>query len=263
MSKQTKLCQILAVEKGAKAKKEQVLTEAYHQAQKSELFKGLTRVYAPTEEGGDELPSEETKVQKTAAQLVKTATDVLTDLFDITYAKDRANAEAKADVIVDGNVLLPQVPVTYLLFLEKQLIDVRTFVSKIPTLDPSEEWTFEPNANCFVSKPSKTVRTKKVFVPILLAPATDKHPAQIKETTEDQKAGIWTTLKFSGAMPAATAADLLARVEKLQRAVKFAREECNLLPIEQAPIGAKVFHFLFGLADRGLRKLRLNLRFTP
>lgn len=249
MSKQTKLCQVLAVEKGAKAKKEQILTQAYHEAQKSDLFKGLTRVYQPAEEGGDELPAEETKVQRTAADLFKTATDVLTDLFDITYAKDTANALAKEDVIVDGNVLLAQVPVTYLLFLEKQLIDVRTFVSKIPTLDPSEEWTFSPNANAYVAKPSKTVRTKKVFVPITLAPATDKHPAQIEKSYEDQKAGIWTTTKFSGAIPAARAAELLARVEKLQRAVKFAREACNLQPVEQAPIGAKVFHFLFDLVE--------------
>lgn len=249
MSKQTKLCQILAVEKGAKAKKEQVLTEAYHQAQKGELFKGIVKTYQPAAEDGDELPGEETKVQKTAQDLINAATGVLTDLFDITLAKDKANAEAKEDVVVAGQTILAQVPVTYLLFLEKQLVDVRTFVSKLPTLDPSEEWSRDPNVNAYASKPSRTVRTKKVFVPITLAPATDKHPAQIKESFEDQKAGIWTTIKFSGALPAATVAELLTRVEKLQRAVKFAREACNLHPVEQEPAGKKVFHFLFGLAE--------------
>jgi hypothetical protein len=44
----------------------------------------------------------------------------LTRLFDVTPTKDWANCEARADVKVDGRVLVPDVPVAYLLFLEKQ-----------------------------------------------------------------------------------------------------------------------------------------------
>lgn len=246
MSKSTKLCQILAVEKGAKAKKETALTSAYHDAQKPDLFRGIVRTYEPAEEGGDELPSEEVAVQKTANELICGVRKSLVDLFDVVYAKDVANTVAKADVIVDGEVLLKDVPVTYLLFLEKQLVDIRTFATKLPTLDPSEEWTYSANANAFVSKPSKTIRTKKVFVPIVLAPATDRHPAQIKESYEDRRAGTWTTTKSSGALPAAMVAALVERIEKLQRAVKFAREECNLHEVGEQIVGAKVLHFLFG-----------------
>ena len=48
---------------------------------------------------------------------------ILTRLFDVTLTKDTANCTARADVKIGDSVLLPAVPVTYLLFLEKQLTD--------------------------------------------------------------------------------------------------------------------------------------------
>jgi len=40
------------------------------------------------------------------------------------------------------------VPATYLLFLEKQLTDLHTLVSKLPVLDASETWVFDQAADC-------------------------------------------------------------------------------------------------------------------
>ena len=54
------------------------------------------------------------------------------------------------------------------------------------------------------------------------------------------------TVKFSGALPAQRIHDLLTRVEKLQEAVKFAREEANSMTVEDQKIGGKVFQYLFG-----------------
>ncbi len=56
------------------------------------------------------------------------------------------------------------------------------------------------------------------------AEATDKHPAQVGVYYEDVAVGFWRTVKFSGALPAKRVGELLERVEKLQQAVKFARE---------------------------------------
>jgi len=39
---------------------------------------------------------------------------------------------------------------------------------------------------------------------------------------------------------------LLARVEKLQEAVKFAREEANSIEVEDQKVGATFFDYLFG-----------------
>lgn len=240
-----KLCQIIAVEKSAKNKAHQGVTDIYQKMQKPAMLAGISRVYRPKDEAGEQLPSESTKVQLNAAELLKDVAKNMSDLFDVTATKDFANCEARADVVVGEVVVAKNVPVTYLLFLEKKLVDIHTFVSKLPTLDPSEEWTLDPNVGCYASKPSETTRTKKVFVPLVLAPATEKHPAQVKECFEDQIVGFWKTIKFSGALPAQKVADILDRVERLQKAVKFAREECNTIEVMQQKVGEKIFNFLF------------------
>ena len=57
---------------------------------------------------------------------------------------------------------------------------------------------------------------------------------------------MWTKVAFSGAMPARRVNELRARVEKLQTAVKFAREEANGADIVDVVPGSAVFGFLFG-----------------
>ena len=61
-------------------------------------------------------------------------------MFDVVLTQDMGNTHAKADIKVNGQTILPNVPVTYLLFLEKQVVDLETFVTKLPSLDPSEVW---------------------------------------------------------------------------------------------------------------------------
>ena len=81
---------------------------------------------------------------------------------------------------------------------------------------------------------------------MVLYEATDKHPAQVKEVTEDINAGVWATTKYSSALPAQRANEILARVEKLQKAIKFAREKANETEVSKIQIGDTVFSYLFG-----------------
>jgi len=53
-------------------------------------------------------------------------------------------------------------------------------------------------------------------------------------------------VKFSGALPAARINELLERVEALQAAVKFAREEANGTVVTDQHVGDAVFGYLFG-----------------
>jgi hypothetical protein len=242
----TKLNQIIAVEKGVKSRSYQDLTEAHHALQKQTLLSGIARTYRPRDEEGEQLPPESTKVQVKAQDIIRQTVDVLTKLFDVTATKDWANCKAKADVVVDGQTLLKDVPATYLLFLEKQLTDLHTFVKKLPVLDASETWTFDASADCWATEPVQTLRTKKVPRNHVKAEATDKHPAQVEVYYEDVTVGFWRTIKYSGALPAQRANELLARVEKLQQAVKFAREEANSLEVEDIKVGDTIFKYLFG-----------------
>lgn len=240
-----KLNQIIAIEKGTKSRSLQELTEAHHSLQKPAILSGISRTYRPKDEEGEQLPPESTKVQLKAEEIIRQTSEALTKLFDVVATKDWANCTAKADVVVDGKVLLPQVPATYLLFLEKQLVDIHTFIKKLPILDPSETWTFDPSADCWATEPVNTVKTKKIPRNHVKAEATDKHPAQVEVYYEDVVVGTWRTVKFSGALPAKRVNELLARVERLQEAVKFAREEANNIDVEEQKMGEKVFKYLF------------------
>jgi hypothetical protein len=62
---------------------------------------------------------------------------------------------------------------------------------------------------------------------------------------EDIVVGFWRTVKFSGALPARRVNELAERVERLQEAVKFAREEANNLEVQDQKVGEKIFQFLF------------------
>ncbi|HZM79574.1 MAG TPA: hypothetical protein VFC19_27905 [Candidatus Limnocylindrales bacterium] len=240
-----KLNQIIAVEKGVKSKSYAELTDAHHAVQKAPLLSGIARTYQPKDEEGEQLPPESTRVQVRTEEVLRGIAATLTKLFDVTATKDATNCVARANVVVDDQTLLADVPVSYLLFLEKQLTDLHTFIRKLPVLDAAESWTFNESADCWSTDPVRTIRTKKVPRNHVKAEATEKHPAQVEVYYEDIAIGYWTTVKFSGALPAKRISEVLERVEKLQQAVKFAREEANGTEAVDRKVGEKVFGYLF------------------
>jgi hypothetical protein len=240
----TKLNQIIAVEKGVKNRAQREITDAYHRVQKPALLSGISRTYQPKDDEGETLPPESTKVQVTAESVLRDATASLTRLFDVVATKDRANCTARADVTVDGETVVADVPVTYLLFLEKQLTDIKTFVDKLPRLDPAETWTFDEGQDVWRSEAVETARTKKVPRNHIKYEATEEHPAQVEMYYEDVVVGTWTKVTFSGAMPARRLNALRERIEKLQDAVKTAREEANTIEVEDQRVGESVFRYL-------------------
>jgi hypothetical protein len=242
----TKLNQIIAVEKGVKSKSYADISAAHHKVQKQALLAGIARSYQPKDDEGEQLPPESTRVQIKAEDVLGEVGQTLTRLFDVTATKDWANGTATADVTVDGDVLLKSVPVTFLLFLEKQLNDIHTFVVKLPTLDAAESWRFDDAAGCWATDTVQTVRSKKIPRNHVKAEATAQHPAQVEVYFEDVAVGYWKTVKFSGALPATRVRELAERVEKLQAAVKFAREQANGIDVTDVKVGDKVFGYLFG-----------------
>ena len=240
-----KLNQIIAVGAGKKAQAKETLTEAYHQIKKPELLTGLVRTYQPRDEGGEPQPEERKQVQVKVNELINRVMRDLTDMFDAVATQDWANCQARADVVVDGRRLLEAVPVTHLLFLEKQLVDIRTFVETLPTLDAAEEWEYKPEVDSYVSRPARTNRTRKVPKNHVKYEATQEHPAQVEMYMEDVWVGTWTTVKFSGAIPAAVRNSMLDRLRKLIEAVKTAREEANGMEVRGVKVGAALLGYIF------------------
>ena len=240
-----KLNQIIAVQAGKKSQAKETLTEAYHKLKKPELLNGIVRTYQPRDEGGEPQPDERKMVQLKVNETIRQVMRDLVEMFDVVATQDWANCQARGDVTVDGRKLLQAVPVTHLLFLEKQLVDLRTFLEALPTLDTAEEWEYKPESDCYVSRPSRSHRTKKVPRNHIKYEATKEHPAQVEMYMEDVWVGTWTTTKFSGAVPAATRNAMLDRVRKLQDAVKAAREEANGVDVKAQKVGDVVLGYIF------------------
>ena len=180
-----RLNQIIAIEKGIKSRSFQELTDAHHSFKNPHFLLGFRAHIAQRMKRASSCRLKSTKVQIKSEEIIKQTVEILTRLFDVTATKDWANGQARADVVVDGNVLLSDVPVTYLLFLEKQLVDLHTFVRKLPVLDASETWAFDASADCWATEAIQTVRTKKIPRNHVKAEATEHHPAQVEVYYED------------------------------------------------------------------------------
>lgn len=241
-----KLNQVNAVLTSKKGEVEKEVAEHYKTLQKEVLFNGRERTYRPLdEEKGQKLPSESQRVQQRADDLVRRAVARWTEVWGLVLTQDTGNQSAIADIVVDGKVVMEKVPVTTLLFLDKQLNDLETFVSKIPTPDPAEEWGFDANTRLLKGRATESMRTSKEPTVIVKYEATKEHPAQTELFAKDVPVGTWTQILYSGAMPADRKEAILGRVRKLQEAVKEARERANLQEVERRSV-KPIFEFAFG-----------------
>lgn len=241
-----KLNQIVAVEKTCKGAAHAEETEFYQRLGKRELFQGMVKSYKPNEDAGEQLPTETKKVQYTVEDGLKQIQPTIKRLFSVVFEKESANQSAKADIVVDGVVILKDAPVTYLLFLQKQLENLRNIVGKLPTLSADADWSHDDVGGLWRSAPHSGARTKKVNRALVLVAATDKHPAQVQMTTEDVQVGFYTTVHYSGEASPKWVKETLGKISQLSQAVQYARESANSIQVvESKGVTDKVLDFIF------------------
>jgi len=242
-----RLNQLLAALKQRKSTAYGQVTALHRNSQKIPLLSGIERTYQPRDDDGDHLPGESQRVQINLQDLLHEIAKIQRPALSDQLAVDKTNQHASADVVIDGQVLLADVPAVSLLSLEKLLNDWATILEKLPLLDPSQEWEQDPNspAGIYRTPPVKTVKTKKVPRNHVIAEATDKHPAQVQVYHEDIPVGDWTTIRYSGAMSPSLHADLRERLAALQAAVKHAREQANMAEVTEVS-SAPLLSYLVG-----------------
>ena len=241
-----KLNQLIAVLSGSKKKAALTVSELYKKIQKNPLFYGSYRTYSPLAEDGYVYPSESQKVTLTVDSVIQEYVEAVKDFFNLTCAQDKSNTVAVADIKIGDTIILQKVPVTHLLFLEKQLNDLKTFISKLPTLPLDKEWVYDKVKQVYVTPEKLTVKTKKITDYVVVVAPTDKHPAEVRERTVDINEGTWSLTEHSGALSDDEVKQLLKKVETLLQAVIFAREEANNLDIKVEKVSEKLFDYLFG-----------------
>jgi hypothetical protein len=208
------------------------------------------KMLAATAEAQAEELSEETAIDTTVSEKLDHMQGALVRWLDAVAQKERTNQDARADLVVDGQVILKDAPATFLLGLEDKFKAIRAVYEEIPTLAPGRTWL--PDAGHAkkgvykVSPDEVKIRTKKVAKPVVLYEATKEHPAQVKEMTEDVTVGTITTEHWSGMISPAEKSDLLERIDKLIRAVKKARQRANSVDIVKINVGRALFAFIDG-----------------
>lgn len=247
----SKLHEILAVEADLQGTAEKVRTECVNTfTKKANLFNGGNRVLKmfsedrKNEEDGGRVDQ---PLNTTVDDKISYIIDSQIKYFDCLAQKESTNQVAKADLVLDGVVVAKDLPATLLLGLESRLKTIRGVFEAVPTLDPSVHWDEAPEHGKGIwksSEPEVTRREEKVTKPVVLYPATDKHPAQVKESVENQTVGLYYTMKFSGMITSAKKSDYLARIDTLIQAVKQARQRANSTEVVKTTIGKQLFDYI-------------------
>lgn len=238
------LHQILALEKGTRVRAAGEFRTAQFQVNRPELLSGITRTYQPKDEEGEQLPPESKLVQVRTAEVLKDIEASFTRLLDITLTKDATNITATASIVVGTAVIAENVPVTFLLVLEKQLGELLSFFKSLPVLDPGERWTYDGGIDAWTTEGVQSARSKKIPRNHVKAEATERHPAQVEVYYEDVAVGHWTTVKHSGALSQSVLRELVERTTDLLNGVKAAREQANTATVIDRRIGAALFGYM-------------------
>jgi hypothetical protein len=248
-----KLHEIIAVEGGLQTTARKINEETIKTfGRRDEHFVGHTKETKHFADDDAKLDTSESKEMVTTVMdrlLYGTAANVRA--MDAYMQKEATNQTAHADLVVDGVMLATQVPAIVLLGLETRITELRAVYEAIPTLAPGPTWELDTDRRKAggvyrSANPDSTFRTRKTVRPIIMAPATDKHPAQVQAITEDVPVARIVTHHWSGMMTSAQKSDLLGRIDKLLRGLKRARQRANDATLVDRKIGGDIFAYLHG-----------------
>lgn len=259
----TYLHQIIAVDRSVEEDAKRVLAEAgriFTVGGKQDPLTGLLRTYKSNDtEKWPEAPAESRRVQFTTADLLAGVQTALTRLYDIKLTREAGNAAARANVTVDGEDLLEDMPVGFLMALEGQLATlIKDVIDKLPVRDPAEEWHGqETDENLprgwFATAPRETPTTTRApQVQILWEPNPEQiaagytQPAQVRPYETDVITGKKTLIQYSGQLSRRDVQELRDRASRVLTAVRYAREKANMLEVTDQPAGAKILGYILG-----------------
>lgn len=173
---------------------------------------------------------------------------ILGGYWDVMFQKEATNQLAKADIVVDGVVVLKDMPVTFLLCMENRLKDLRPVFENIPTLAPGVAWTLDPSYGKHVYRAPITIDVKtreEVTYPHIFEP-TDKQPGQYVTAKAQTNIGKYSTNEWSGLISSAEKARLLENFDKIIGAVKQARQRANNIDAVTDKVSGQLLRALIG-----------------
>lgn len=245
--------ELLAVEGDLQGTAKKVIEEAIQTfSKRADHFQGniktLTMFYEARQEteGG---VTERKELVSTVDEKLGYVFGHINKYYDAVLQKESTNQIAKADLVLDGNVIAKDLPATFLLGLESKLKGLRSMIEAIPTLPPGISWEPDASAKSGVFKtshPITTYKTEKRIQHKVMYEATKEHPAQIQAWNEDEKIGKYSTEQSSGMLTTSEKSNRLTRVDKLIQAVKKARQRANNIEVVKGKIGKTLTDYIMG-----------------
>ncbi len=253
----TKLHEILAVEPDLEGTAKKIVKETERTFERAELFLGFDRTWEMFAEADqrETPPAERQRMETTVGERLDYTAKHLTKYYDGVLTKELANQEAKADLAMDGKVLIKDAPATFLLGLETKLKSLREMYGRIPTLPMGKEYvadlSIHPNA-WRAKDPEIRYKSRKTFQHKVLVPAQfpkegeggTSLPAQIERWEENENVGQSTKNLWFGSVPSAEKAAILARLDALIQACKRARQRANDIEIKRQNVCRALFQFI-------------------
>ncbi len=247
-----KFYELLAVAPNLKSQAEKLKNELIATfTKKQHLFGEKIVVSTPIEEGGIPKTESQSKIESEVNKELRWLGNHLASAVDVEFQIGKANQVAKADVVLDdGEILLSNVPATVLLELEKRLVTFLEVVAALPTLDPAKGFEPDParGVGYYKALPVEKIRTKKSKEVLELAPASEKHPRQVQVLDVDVPAANVKEQEWSSMITVSRKAEIFAKAEMIQRAIKKARSRANDIEVNtDLKIGKTLTDAVFGL----------------
>lgn len=245
-----KLHELLAVEKDRNAVAEKMMGEATKVFEAGTHYHGHVKSWEYSDENrAIENRTEKKPVDETVPKKLEWLGQHLAKALDLRYQIDLTNAEASANLVLDGVIVAEKVPVSYLLMLETRLARLRSVYSVIPTHAPGVDW--QPDTDLSkdgdiykMAAPRIEFLTQKVVEHIVVVPPTEHHPAQVAAVNKDLRVGKTTTTAYTSTVTPAVKAEMLGRIDTLIAAAKRARQRANETKAPKSKIGAALVSYI-------------------
>ncbi|MEZ4380323.1 MAG: hypothetical protein R3A79_03185 [Nannocystaceae bacterium] len=259
-TKEPLLHEILAVEQEVKANAERARAQLVDTFRtKKTHFTGIRRTYRPFsvdessgESGGERLEAD-TRLAKTVHEELGAVLREVGKAVDLGFQLDEANTRARADIVVDGEVLVADVPATFLLQLERRLKELRAVFKEAPTFDPVRVWSVDASADkkhVLRAEPVTTIRKQRTRKYNVMVEATKEHPAQVDVVEIDEPVGEIRSYEWTGMLSTGKHSALLEQLDRLLAAVKQARSRANTATVDRSKkMAKKIADFLLAAID--------------
>jgi hypothetical protein len=167
------------------------------------------------------------------------------DVVDLEVQREVGNSTPSACQPITVNGVTFSLPPNAITGLMKRLIEFRQAVEKMPTRDGTRIWNHADDGRGGVyitDKAEVAEKTEKVMVPVVLSPATDKHPAQVQAIQKDVVVGHYEKLVLSSAPTVVEKSAMLANIDKWVSALTVARQTANEVEVPDFKIGVALFN---------------------